>query len=75
MTVLFNHNQKREAAKWGTGGEEMKENAINEKKPEETLAFGSPEDYAHLSLDERKKLTQEMIGKHKGTLRGAMRVK
>ena len=45
------------------------------KKDKKETAFGSPEDYAHLSLDERKKLTQEMMAKHKGQLRGAMRGK
>ena len=44
-------------------------------KDEKGLAFGGPEDYAHLSLDERKKLTQKMMASHKGTLRGAMRTK
>ena len=73
MTVLFNHSQKREAAKWGVGGD-MKD-PTDERKPEDSLAFGSPEDYAHLSLDERKKLTQKMIASHRGRLGGAMRAK
>ncbi len=63
--MLFNHSQKREAAKWGVGDEEMK------KEP----ASGDPEDYAHLSLDEKKELTQKMLAQHKGQLRGAMRNK
>jgi hypothetical protein len=27
--------------------------------------FGSPEDYAHLSEEERQEMTQKMMGKHK----------
>jgi len=60
---LFNHSQQREAAKWGMGGKEMKKNI--ETIPKDGFAFGNPEDYKHLSLDEKKELTEKMKQKHK----------
>ena len=33
---------------------------------DDKMVFRAPEDYAHLSLEERKELTQKMLGKHRG---------
>ena len=33
--------------------------------PKDGFAFGNPEDYKHLSLDEKKELTEKMKQKHK----------
>ncbi len=42
--------------------------AKKEKEKEEAdgFLFRDPKDYEHLSMEEREKLTQEMLGKHKG---------
>ena len=36
------------------------------EKANEQMMFRAPEDYAHLTLEERKALTRKMKGMHKG---------
>lgn len=46
---------------WGV---EFKEGQST-SKPNNEFRFGSPEDYAHLSQEEKEDLTQKMMGTHK----------
>ena len=39
---------------------------VKEKEKEDGFMFRDPKDYEHLSMEERRKKTQEMLGKHKG---------
>ena len=39
---------------------------MKKKKEEDGFMFRDPKDYEHLSKEEKEKLTQEMLGKHKG---------
>ncbi len=40
--------------------------AKKEKEEADSFLFRDPKDYKHLSKEEKEKLTQEMMGKHKG---------
>lgn len=40
--------------------------AKKEKKEADSFLFRDPKEYEHLSKEERKALTEEMLGKHKG---------
>jgi len=71
---LFKHTEERslEATKLQAkiAGVEFKiQSGEVEKKPLEELKrsfrFGAPEEYDHLSEEEKEELTQHMMGKHK----------
>ena len=40
--------------------------AKKEKKEADSFLFRDPKEYEHLSEEERKELTEKMLGKHKG---------
>ena len=40
--------------------------AKKEKEEADSFLFRDPKEYEHLSMEERKALTEEMLGKHKG---------
>jgi hypothetical protein len=39
--------------------------SVDQPKKDDLTTFKSPEDYAHLSEEERKELTKKMMGRHK----------
>jgi hypothetical protein len=40
--------------------------AKKEKEEADSFLFRDPKEYKHLSKEEKEKLTQEMLGRHKG---------
>lgn len=71
--VLFDHAKKREwdnykfqAAMHGVDLEEgVMKSGGKKEAPKNEFVFGSPEDYAHLTKEEREELTKKMMGQHK----------
>ena len=80
MLVLFEDYQERQmqerrfqAAIHGINlDKEMKKQTMK-KKEDSSFMFGDPKEYEKMSKEERKKKTEEMLGKHKSWAGDKMR--
>jgi hypothetical protein len=69
LIVLFEHSQKREAdqRKFQAAivGATFKDDASEAPAKKDNFMFGDPEDYKKIPIEERQKLTESMMSKHK----------
>ena len=69
LTVLFEHAQRREVDKRkfqaAIHGAEIKDAPAVVDKKTDSFMFGDPDDYKDMPVEERQKLTDIMMGKHK----------
>ena len=79
MLVLFEHSEKRivDRFKMDAAIHGVK---LEDEQPRETVrapkarggVSGDPDSYSHLSMEERERLTQEMMGRHKAWVKTDM---
>lgn len=80
MLVLFEDYQERQmqerrfqAAIHGINLEKEMKKQDNKKTEEKTFMFGDPKEYEKMSKEEKKDLTEKMMGKHKSEVSGMIR--
>jgi len=66
--VLFSHLQEDEYNKWkiqaALAGVDV-EKEEGKKREENSFTFRDPDEYNHLTEEEKKRLTEKMMGKHR----------
>jgi hypothetical protein len=79
MLVMFEHSEKRivdrfkmDAAIHGVKLEDEPKQASQPAQQVRGGISGDPDSYSHLSMEEREKLTQEMMGRHKAWVKTDM---